>query len=109
MPPAVKELAETAGVRTAAARAVLEHNVPSEDAEVCGGCARPARSCWANSIFTNSVTAAAECSATSAPPRIPGEKGQRGTAEFLDALLIATYLCLGKRRNSPSGCTSRPL
>ena len=34
IPLAVKDLAETAGVRTTAASAVLEHNVPSEDAEV---------------------------------------------------------------------------
>jgi len=34
IPVAVKDLAETAGVRTTAASAVLEHNVPSEDAEV---------------------------------------------------------------------------
>src|SRR5258708_13303941 len=34
IPLAVKDLAETAGVRTTAASAVLEHYVPSEDAEV---------------------------------------------------------------------------
>ncbi|HMF89474.1 MAG TPA: amidase [Candidatus Angelobacter sp.] len=34
IPLAVKDLADTAGVRTTAASAVLEHNVPSEDAEV---------------------------------------------------------------------------
>jgi aspartyl-tRNA(Asn)/glutamyl-tRNA(Gln) amidotransferase subunit A len=34
VPLAVKDLAETAGVRTTAASAVLEHYVPSEDAEV---------------------------------------------------------------------------
>jgi len=34
MPLAVKDLAETAGVRTTAASAVLEHYIPSEDAEV---------------------------------------------------------------------------
>jgi aspartyl-tRNA(Asn)/glutamyl-tRNA(Gln) amidotransferase subunit A len=34
IPVAVKDLAETAGVRTTAASAVLEHYVPSEDAEV---------------------------------------------------------------------------
>jgi aspartyl-tRNA(Asn)/glutamyl-tRNA(Gln) amidotransferase subunit A len=34
IPLAVKDLAETAGVRTTAASAVLEHFVPSEDAEV---------------------------------------------------------------------------
>lgn len=34
IPLAVKDLAETAGVRTTAASAVLEHNIPSEDAEV---------------------------------------------------------------------------
>jgi aspartyl-tRNA(Asn)/glutamyl-tRNA(Gln) amidotransferase subunit A len=34
IPLAVKDLAETAGVRTTAASAVLEHNVPTEDAEV---------------------------------------------------------------------------
>src|SRR5215831_17612019 len=34
IPLAVKDLAETAGVRTTAASAVLEHNVPSQDAEV---------------------------------------------------------------------------
>jgi aspartyl-tRNA(Asn)/glutamyl-tRNA(Gln) amidotransferase subunit A len=34
IPLAVKDLAETAGVRTTAASAVLEHHVPSEDAEV---------------------------------------------------------------------------
>jgi aspartyl-tRNA(Asn)/glutamyl-tRNA(Gln) amidotransferase subunit A len=34
MPLAVKDLAETAGVRTTAASAVLEHYVPSDDAEV---------------------------------------------------------------------------
>src|SRR5215471_4666467 len=34
IPLALKDLAETAGVRTTAASAVLEHNVPSEDAEV---------------------------------------------------------------------------
>src|SRR5215469_11697673 len=34
IPLAVKDLAETAGVRTTAASAVLEHYIPSEDAEV---------------------------------------------------------------------------
>jgi aspartyl-tRNA(Asn)/glutamyl-tRNA(Gln) amidotransferase subunit A len=34
IPLAVKDLAETAGVRTTAASAVLEHNIPSQDAEV---------------------------------------------------------------------------
>src|SRR5262249_22255853 len=34
IPLAVKDLAETGGVHTTAASAVLEHNVPSEDAEV---------------------------------------------------------------------------
>lgn len=34
VPLAVKDLAETAGVRTTAASAVLEHYIPSEDAEV---------------------------------------------------------------------------
>src|SRR6516165_9720417 len=34
VPLAVKDLVETAGVRTTAASAVLEHYVPSEDAEV---------------------------------------------------------------------------
>src|SRR5215467_10557736 len=34
IPLAIKDLAETAGVRTTAASAVLEHYVPSEDAEV---------------------------------------------------------------------------
>lgn len=34
IPVAVKDLAETAGVRTTAGSAVLEHHVPSEDAEV---------------------------------------------------------------------------
>ncbi len=34
IPLAVKDLAETAGVRTTAGSAVLEHNIPSEDAEV---------------------------------------------------------------------------
>src|SRR5262245_59634535 len=34
IPLAVKDLAETAGVRTTAASAVLEHNIPSDDAEV---------------------------------------------------------------------------
>jgi aspartyl-tRNA(Asn)/glutamyl-tRNA(Gln) amidotransferase subunit A len=34
IPLAVKDLAETAGVRTTAASRVLEHNIPSEDAEV---------------------------------------------------------------------------
>jgi aspartyl-tRNA(Asn)/glutamyl-tRNA(Gln) amidotransferase subunit A len=34
IPLAVKDLAETAGVRTTAASAVLQHHIPSEDAEV---------------------------------------------------------------------------
>lgn len=34
IPIAVKDLAETAGVRTTAGSAVLQHNIPSEDAEV---------------------------------------------------------------------------
>lgn len=34
IPVAVKDLADTAGVRTTAGSAVLEHNIPSEDAEV---------------------------------------------------------------------------
>lgn len=34
IPVAVKDLADTAGVRTTAGSAVLQHNVPSEDAEV---------------------------------------------------------------------------
>src|SRR5262245_51176474 len=34
VPLAVKDLADTAGVRTTAASAVLEHNIPSDDAEV---------------------------------------------------------------------------
>jgi aspartyl-tRNA(Asn)/glutamyl-tRNA(Gln) amidotransferase subunit A len=34
IPVAVKDLAETAGVRTTAASKVLEHHIPSEDAEV---------------------------------------------------------------------------
>lgn len=34
IPIAVKDLAETAGVRTTAASAVLQHHIPSEDAEV---------------------------------------------------------------------------
>jgi aspartyl-tRNA(Asn)/glutamyl-tRNA(Gln) amidotransferase subunit A len=34
IPLAVKDLADTAGLRTTAASAVLKHNVPSEDAEV---------------------------------------------------------------------------
>jgi aspartyl-tRNA(Asn)/glutamyl-tRNA(Gln) amidotransferase subunit A len=34
IPLALKDLAETAGVRTTAASAVLEHHIPSEDAEV---------------------------------------------------------------------------
>src|SRR5216683_316578 len=34
VPLAVKDLAETAGVRATAASAVLEHFIPSEDAEV---------------------------------------------------------------------------
>lgn len=34
IPLAVKDLAETAGVRTTAASAVLKHHIPSEDAEV---------------------------------------------------------------------------
>lgn len=34
VPLAIKDLAETAGVRTTAASAVLQHHIPSEDAEV---------------------------------------------------------------------------